>query len=240
MNSTAYKLWFVLTTLVIVLVGCGQRQPADLEAEAEKHFAKLGPLAKEVKTLKANTLADKAAYDSKADAAIEALTLVEKKLATLLGTPAPTPDTLPTKPDPPAKPDPPPAKPDPPPPKLTLPPGEFNVSNDVREWVQTLVPPEGRATGLAHFIRASKAIAADCESGKITGWNRIALVGSIKEAIGRENASIPPDVLVYWKSFAAKFNARANELFNAGRLTTPAHWKTLLDEVVIGLEAART
>lgn len=240
MKALPFKLWLLLCTLLIVLVGCGPRGPADIEADAEKHFAKLAPLAKEVKAVKGTALADKKAYDAKHEATIEALTHVETKLAALLGTtPAPSPTPGPSPVVPPPGPAPAPA-PDPTPPKPTvLPSGEFNISNDVKTWAETLVPPEGRATGIAHFLRAAKAIAKDCDDGKITGSNRITLVLAIKEAIGVQNATIPADVLVHWKAFATAFNKRANELFNAGRLTEPKHWKQLLTEVVIGLEAVK-
>ena len=228
------RLLWLLALCVIVLVGCADRGPAEIEADAERSIAKLKPLIREVDQIEKRL----DAQESQCKADRVAIKSVRDKLTQLGHTPTPAP-----APPPPPPPDhkPPPPPPDPPSPKpAVLPAGEFSISNDVKTWVETLVPPEGRATGIAHFIRAAKAIADDCDSGKITGWNRIALVGSIKEAIGQQNATIPPDVLVNWKQFAAAFNKRANELFTAGRLTTPAHWATLLREVVIGLEAVKS
>ncbi len=236
MKTLPFQLWFVLALLIIV--GCGDRGPADIEAEAERTFAKLPPLVREAEKIEKQVIAEAAANAAKNAATLEAIRALRAKLAKLEGhTPAPSPTPGPSPVIPPPGPAPAPAPT--PHPKPALPAGEFSISHDVKTWVETLVPPEGRATGIAHFLRASKAIAADCDSGKMTGWNRVALVGSIKEAIGRENATIPPDVLVNWKTFAAAFNKRANELFTAGRLTTAQHWKTLLEEVVIGLEAAK-
>lgn len=120
-----------------------------------------------------------------------------------------------------------------------LPDGKFAISADVLNWVKTLVPADSREAGLEHFIRGAESIADDCDNGTITGLTRYTLVMSIKDAIGKHNGTIPADVLNSWKPFAAAFNARANTLFNAGRLTTPAEWSTLLREVVIGLKAAK-
>lgn len=246
---TPHKICFVLALLVIVLVGCAERQPADIEADAERNFAKLKPLAREAETIEKQIVAEAAASAAKNAANLDAIRALRAKLAKLEGppplpspapSPAPSPTPGPSPVVPPPGPAPAPApQPDPPSPKPALPPGEFGISQDVKTWAETLVPPEGRAAGVSHFIRAANAIATDCDSGKITGWNRIALVGAIKTAIGRENATIPPDVLISWRPFAAEFNKRANELFNAGKLTTPENWSTLLKEVVIGLQAAK-
>lgn len=229
--------WFVTIFALTMLCGCA-RNADDLEADAEHSLARLRPLVREAETLEKQIVIEAAANAAKSQQHLDAIRALRTKFALLEGpspTPAPTPAPSPPTPEP-IPPSPDPIPPTPPKPTL-LPDGKFAIGNDVRDWVQTLVPADSRSAGREHFVRASKAIAAECQAGKITGSNRITLVLAIKEAIAKQNASIPADVLVGWRAFAAAFNKRANELFNAGRLTVPADWKTLLDEVVIGLEA---
>jgi hypothetical protein len=243
MNSLAHKLWFVVSLLVIVLVGCESRGPAEIEADAEKTFARLRPLMLEAATIEKRVAANAAQMQSDL-AAIKAL---KEKLAHLdqrpsppAPAPAPTPGPTPAPtPAPQPAPSPTPPNPAPPPAPPALPDGRFAIANDVRQWALTLVPPESRSAGIDHFIRAAESIATECDEGKITGLTRVGLVMSIKEAIGRQNSAMPADVLTNWKAFATAFNKRANDLFNAGRLTKPDDWAALFRESILGLKAAK-
>ena len=235
--SNFYKLWFVIALLVIVLVGCGT---SDLEAQRDALATRKTKLRADVEKLRHGTTAEITRLESE----ISNLKSQIMKLGELLDplpSPAPGPQPLPVpSPTPAPQPTPTPQpSPTPAPSPPALPDGKFAISNDVVNWVKTLVPAESRAAGLEHFIRGSESIAADCDNGTITGLTRYTLVMSIKDAIGKHNGTIPADVLISWKPFAAAFNAKANTLFSAGRLTTPAEWSTLLREVVIGLKAAK-
>lgn len=147
--------------------------------------------------------------------------------------PSPGPQPLPDPPYPGPLPTPTPVPtPVPIPPKPLLPDGQFGVSKDVLAWALA-VDPNGRAADATRLADKLEGIASEISAGALT--SAVAIVTRLRSEITSTlGAKLPA-----WKTaFGDKLVARITSLYGASKLSEPAHWATLLREIVLGLREA--
>lgn len=169
---------------------------------------------------------------------------------TVAGNPSPPPEPVPPGPPGPPKPPPGPAPepapkppeprpPDPEPPAPDLPAGQFGISKDVFAWAST-VQSSQRAVEAQKLAAAAEAVAAKCAAGALNGFLRQDTALKVCAEMAQASKDALGDALPAWETACfARFNARVNEIYKAGKLTTGGQWAVLLAETAIGLKAVK-
>lgn len=241
--GTPYKIWFVIALLVIVLVGCGQRQPADIEADAERSFARLKPLAREAETIEKQIVADAVASAAKSATHLDAIQTLRAKLAQLEGhQPAPAPSPNPTPSPAPAPAPGPPAPspvPSPVPPLPTEPvDGRFALAKEVYRATLKVSSPD-RAIEAAALAKVFRDTAAEIKAGKVKGGVVTPQHTVISEVLKKRINPVIAPHLAAWdsnsKDLAAGIVARVTADYWS---LDDQWWSDLFEEIARGLEAA--
>ncbi|MFM9964436.1 MAG: hypothetical protein ACKV2Q_24805 [Planctomycetaceae bacterium] len=235
--TTSHRIWLTLALLVIVLVGCAERQPADLEQDAERNFRRLKPLAREAAKIEKLIVSEAAASAAKSAMNLQAIRALRIKLS-LLEDPAPNP-TPPPAPAPAPGPPAPVPEPKPVPPLPTEPEdGRFALAKEVYRATRKVTSPD-RATEAAALAKVFRETAAEIKAGKVKGGVVTPQHTVISELLKtRINPVIAPH-LAAWdatsKEFAAGIVARATADYWS---LDDQWWSDLFEEIARGLEAA--